>query len=163
MNVNTLRLRASAQSPTPLKSSLVRCLICLAVCTGLFGCHRSEFGGDQSTSCPPPEGNIIVLDYTLNCLYVGDTPEAGCPEDMPNDYFYRETYICSERTGSDNVYLDQLIDLLLDVDAAIAPDLADTPNAQSDATLDSRPNIDVGVTETDAAVSTSTPEPEAAN
>lgn len=128
----------------------------------LLGCHRSEFGSDQGTSCPEPDGSLIVLDYTLNCLYVGDTPETGCPPTLPNDYFYRETFICSERSGAQNQYLTQLVDLLLDVDASIPSDMAAAQDSGLDMTLNSGPST----TQTADSGSTDpspTPEPEPAD
>jgi hypothetical protein len=163
MKVNTRLSLTPTEGTLRLKEfsslRLSRSLITVVLCASFLGCHRSEFGEAQSTTCPEPEGALVVLDYTINCLYVGDTPEMGCPEAFPNSYFYRETYICSERTGAQNAYLNQLVDLLLDVDAAIPLDLSATGDAASDASLTSGPSVmmsaDTGVTDTEQ-----TPEPE---
>ena len=85
----------------------------------LVGCHRSEFSSDLTTKCPEPNGALVVLDYTLNCLYVADTPIQGCPDALPNDYQYRGTYICSERSGASASFLQAGIDTYQDIDAAV--------------------------------------------
>lgn len=126
--------------PFKINSRLSIALTGILLCSILLSCHRSEFGADQGTACPEPDGSLIVLDYTLNCLYVGDTPEAGCPDALPNAYFYRETYICSERSGAQSQYLNQLVDRLLDVDASVPPDMAAVEDSSRDLSLTSDPS-----------------------
>ena len=97
---------------TALFSASLLMVLCLA-------CHRTEFDADQTTVCPAPEGNLVILEYTLNCLYVGDQPDTGCPESAPYDYVFRDTFICSERTRASETFLQAVIDRFLDIDAAI--------------------------------------------
>ena len=116
----------------------VSCLLlalCMTPLLTLVGCHRSEFAANLTTQCPEPDGTLVVFDYTLNCLYVGDTPEQGCPEALPNNYFYRDTYICSERAGATTGYLQAIIDTYLDIDAAIQE------TQQSDAGIEMNPDL----------------------
>ena len=107
--------------------------LCLVVIALGYGCHRSEFSTGLTTKCPEPEGSLVVLDYTLNCIYVGDTPETGCPEALPHDYLYRDTYICSERANATSGFLQAIIDTYLDVDAAIT--MPDEVSIISDAAI----------------------------
>ena len=94
-------------------------ILSLLVSVFLSACHRTDFDADQTTVCPEPEGSVVVLDYTVNCLYVGDQPETGCSELIPHDYFYADTFICSERSGASNDYLQAVIDQFLDIDASV--------------------------------------------
>ena len=112
--IDATRLRSSLQSR--VHSSLFLSLFLLIF---LSGCHRTDFDADQTTVCPEPEGSLVVLDYTINCLYVADQPETGCTEPTPHDYFYADTFICSERNGASNAFLQALIDQFLDVDARL--------------------------------------------
>ena len=94
-------------------------ILSLIVAVFLSACHRTDFDADQTTVCPEPEGSLVVLDYTVNCLYVGNQPETGCSELIPHDYFYADTFICSERSGASNNYLQAVIDQFLDIDASV--------------------------------------------
>ena len=94
-------------------------IVSLIVSVFLSACHRTDFNADQTTVCPEPEGSLVVLDYTVNCLYVGDQPETGCSARTPHDYFYADTFICSERSGARNAYLQAVIDQFLDIDASV--------------------------------------------
>ena len=105
---------------TSKSASRVFWTLCLTIFSLAYGCHRSEFSRDLTTQCPEPKGALVVLDYTLNGVYVGDTPEGGCPDSLPHDYLYMDTYICSERADATTGFLQTVIDTYLDVDAAIA-------------------------------------------
>ena len=76
------------------------------------GCHRSPFGADQ-TPCPGEGAEVLVLDYTLNCLYPNEVPEDGCPSIAPNEYTVNDIYICSERSGAQEPYLRLLLNEVL--------------------------------------------------
>ena len=110
--VGTIRPRHTLPHRTYLP--VLACIILVIV-----GCHRTDFDADQTTICPEPEGSLVVLEYTINCLYVGDQPETGCPEIAPNDYLFADTFICSERSGATNAFLQDVIDSYLDIDANI--------------------------------------------
>ena len=103
----------SAKTKSPVQSFTIFAILTLV----FIGCHRTDFDADQTSVCPEPEGNLVVVDYTLNCLYVGDQPDTGCPDAAPNIYLFEDTFICSERSGANNNYLRAVIDVFLNVDA----------------------------------------------
>lgn len=113
--------------------------VCASVLLALLwtGCHRSPFGPEQ-TVCPGEEVEALVLDYTLNCVYSEELPPDGCPSIAPNEYSVSTVFICSERSGADDAYLQQLVNDVLDIDASTPPISEDTNLDILDATIEER-------------------------
>ena len=105
---------------------------------GLFvmlvtGCHRSPFGADQT---PVGEGAVLVLDYTLNCLYPNEVPEDGCPSIAPNEYTVNN--ISAAKEAAHETYLRLLLNEVLDIDAN-SPSLDDEASPEVlDASVEER-------------------------
>ncbi|MGB0646129.1 MAG: hypothetical protein ACPGQS_03080 [Bradymonadia bacterium] len=132
MNIHESRLsEISRQQSKGKKRTTMSFKLCLTVLFVMLiiGCHRSPFGSDQ-TPCPGEDGEALVLDYTLNCLYSEGVPEDGCPPFIPNEYTVSSIQICSERSGAQEPYLRRLINEFLDIDAN-TPTLSEETNPEA--------------------------------
>lgn len=57
------------------------------------GCARSRLGGTQGIDCGP-EGERVVVAYSVFCVYAQGLPEA-CPDELPFELTDGEVFYCS--------------------------------------------------------------------